>query len=324
MPESRRLQRSSTDKYVAGVAGGFARYFGVDPLLFRIAFFVSVFFGGVGLIAYVAAVVFIPRDDGKPAFMENRSRVFTVAIIAALCIAGVSAVHPPTFVFGPALFGLALLAGAGVLLYRAVGGDLRDDPARIAARAVLALIVLIAGLGMATGIGIIAALGGGVAEAVIAIAGGLGLIAAGLLGGPRWLILPVVVLIMPLAVVNAADLNLRGGVGHRSYSPQTVAAVHPEYKLGAGRLEVDLRRLEVPEDGADVNLRIGMGEAIVRAPADACIATDASIGVGRADLSGPHDQGFDVDVVAPAHRGRVVHLQADVGVGHLDIEGACA
>ena len=38
----RKLTLSTTDKYVGGVAGGLGRYFGVDAMLFRVAFGVSV------------------------------------------------------------------------------------------------------------------------------------------------------------------------------------------------------------------------------------------------------------------------------------------
>ena len=41
-PGVRRLTRSSSDKLIGGVAGGLGRYFGVDPILFRIAFVVRV------------------------------------------------------------------------------------------------------------------------------------------------------------------------------------------------------------------------------------------------------------------------------------------
>ena len=60
--------------------------------------------------------------------------------------------------------------------------------------------------------------------AAIAIFAGLMLITAGFLGGPRWLILPVTVLVLPLAVVSAADIDLTGGAGESAYRPATVAA----------------------------------------------------------------------------------------------------
>ena len=42
-PEApRKLTLSTSDKYVWGVAGGLGRYFGVDAMLFRVAFGVSV------------------------------------------------------------------------------------------------------------------------------------------------------------------------------------------------------------------------------------------------------------------------------------------
>src|SRR5690242_5742563 len=99
----RRLTRSATNKYVAGVGGGLGRYFGLDPVLFRVAFAVSMVFGGIGIVAYIAAWAFLPTDDGQPAFMENRSRAFTVVAVAVLGIAAFSVLRPPGFVLGPGL-----------------------------------------------------------------------------------------------------------------------------------------------------------------------------------------------------------------------------
>src|SRR3954447_17496141 len=62
-PKSRRLTRSSSDRVIAGVAGGLGRYFSVDPVVVRVAFIVGSFFGGAGFIAYIAAWVLVPSDD---------------------------------------------------------------------------------------------------------------------------------------------------------------------------------------------------------------------------------------------------------------------
>src|SRR3954471_391524 len=62
-PSSRRLTRSSSDRVIAGVAGGLGRYFSIDPVVVRIAFIVGSFFGGAGLIAYIATWVLVPSDD---------------------------------------------------------------------------------------------------------------------------------------------------------------------------------------------------------------------------------------------------------------------
>ena len=320
---TRRLSRSSDDHMIAGVAGGLGRYFALDPVLFRIAFGISILFGGIGLLAYIALVAFLPHDDGRPSWIEGRSRVTTVVAMVCMAIAAVSILSPPAFVFGPWLLCLAVLGLLAVLLYRAFGGERGDDAAQIIARGTLVLLVLIAALGAATAVGFVAAVGGGVAVAIIAIVAGLSLIAAGLLGGPLWLMLPAVVLVLPLAVVSAAGIDLHGGVGERTDRPATVAEIKPEYRVGVGKMTVDLRRLDLPAGNTDVNVVVGVGEAVVRVPDNACVSTDAQIGAGQADvIDGDGESGIDVNVDNRAKTASrpVVHVNADIGVGHLQID----
>src|SRR3712207_7397152 len=48
-----RLTRSRDDRMIAGVAGGVAKYFNVDPVIVRIVAIVLVFFGGAGALLYL-------------------------------------------------------------------------------------------------------------------------------------------------------------------------------------------------------------------------------------------------------------------------------
>jgi phage shock protein PspC (stress-responsive transcriptional regulator) len=320
---TRKLSRSTEDHMIAGVAGGLGRYFGLDPVLFRIAFGISIFFGGIGLLAYIALVAFLPHDDGRPSWIEGRSRATTVVATICLAIAAISILGPPTFVLGPTLLCLAVLGLLAALLYRAFGGKRDDDAAQIIARGTLVLLVLIAALGAATAVGFVAALGGGVAVAIIAIVAGVSLLAAGLLGGPLWLMLPAIVLVVPLAVVSAADIDLHGGVGERTDRPATVAQIKPEYRVGVGKMTLDLRRVDLPSGNTDVKLVVGVGEAVVQVPDNACVFTDAQIGAGQADVVDAHGQsGLDVNVNdgADSVSRPVVHVNADIGVGHLEIQ----
>ena len=50
--ESKRLYRSQTDRKFAGVAGGLAEYFVMDPLLIRLVFVVLALAGGGGFILF--------------------------------------------------------------------------------------------------------------------------------------------------------------------------------------------------------------------------------------------------------------------------------
>ncbi len=62
-----RLERSTTNKVVAGVCGGIAEYLQVDPTLVRVLFVIgSVLSGGLGVLGYIALVLFMPLP-GQPA-----------------------------------------------------------------------------------------------------------------------------------------------------------------------------------------------------------------------------------------------------------------
>ena len=61
----KKLSRSDENKMLAGVCGGIAEYFGVDPTLIRLAWVVFSLLGGSGLLAYILAAIIIPRDDSN-------------------------------------------------------------------------------------------------------------------------------------------------------------------------------------------------------------------------------------------------------------------
>ncbi len=59
----RRLYRSRDERMVAGVAGGLAHYFNVDPTLVRLAFVAFTLAGsGSGLLAYLILSIIMPLE----------------------------------------------------------------------------------------------------------------------------------------------------------------------------------------------------------------------------------------------------------------------
>ncbi|MDX1690345.1 MAG: PspC domain-containing protein [Acidimicrobiia bacterium] len=69
MPDTRtRIYRSRDDRMIAGVAGGLARYLGVDPVIVRLAF-IALAFAAAGVLAYIVAWIVIPEEpaDGPHA-----------------------------------------------------------------------------------------------------------------------------------------------------------------------------------------------------------------------------------------------------------------
>lgn len=55
----KKFYRSSTDRFIAGVASGVAEYFEVDPIIVRLLFLALLFSGGF-IVAYVIAWLFVP------------------------------------------------------------------------------------------------------------------------------------------------------------------------------------------------------------------------------------------------------------------------
>ena len=62
MSNQTRLTRPRNGRMIAGVAAAFANRTGIDVGLVRLAFVVSLFFGGLGLAAYIAAWILIPEE----------------------------------------------------------------------------------------------------------------------------------------------------------------------------------------------------------------------------------------------------------------------
>jgi phage shock protein C len=59
---NRRLYRCRENRVLAGVAAGLAEYFDLDPTLVRVLWFVSIFFGGLGLLLYIGMAIIVPIE----------------------------------------------------------------------------------------------------------------------------------------------------------------------------------------------------------------------------------------------------------------------
>jgi phage shock protein PspC (stress-responsive transcriptional regulator) len=88
-----RIRRSRTDRKIAGVAGGIARHFDVDPLLVRVGLVLLAIFGGGGILVYVAGWLLIPEEGSDDGIIrtDHRTRTVVLAVvggIAALSLVG--------------------------------------------------------------------------------------------------------------------------------------------------------------------------------------------------------------------------------------------
>jgi phage shock protein PspC (stress-responsive transcriptional regulator) len=72
---AKRLFRSRKDALIAGVCGGLAEYFDVDPSLVRLVFILAVFLGGAGLVVYIVAWFIVPENPEQSptaSFVKNQ------------------------------------------------------------------------------------------------------------------------------------------------------------------------------------------------------------------------------------------------------------
>jgi phage shock protein PspC (stress-responsive transcriptional regulator) len=322
-PPPRRLYRTRDDRVIAGVCGGIARYFNVDPVLVRVGAVALAFLGGAGLLAYLAAVLLIPKEGegGQPPEAPSRGLVITgaVLLIVAACV-----VLPFRGGWGPGwgIVPLGFLALAGLFVWRLASGQRPQGDARAILRAMalgLALIALCVVLAI-SGAWAAAAGGNGVVAGIV-IAAGIALIAGAFYGSwARWLILPALALALPAGVVAAANLDVRGGTGEVTYTPASAAEVHDSYRLGVGHLVVDLRDARLTPGDHPIKIRLGVGGAELLVPPGVCVATKNHVGIGGTAVFNRNGGGIDTDWSddrsAPEGTPRVV-VDGDIGIGAL-------
>ena len=71
--QGKRLVRSRNDRIIAGVAGGLAATFNIDPLLVRIVLLALAFLNGFGVLLYLALWLLVPNEDS--AVVDAREQV---------------------------------------------------------------------------------------------------------------------------------------------------------------------------------------------------------------------------------------------------------
>jgi phage shock protein PspC (stress-responsive transcriptional regulator) len=118
-PSTKRLERSSSHRVIAGVSGGLGRYFDLNPAFFRVGFVVLTLLGGAGILIYLAALLILPEEGKERSIAEEvlagrRERPWP---LVGLGLAGVALAVLFSRAMPAAGFGwvLVLLAGLAIL-----------------------------------------------------------------------------------------------------------------------------------------------------------------------------------------------------------------
>jgi phage shock protein PspC (stress-responsive transcriptional regulator) len=120
-PSIKRLERSSSDRVIAGVAGGLGRYFDLNPTFFRLGFVVLTLLGGAGILIYLAALLVMPDEGQERSIAEDvlarrRERPWPLVGLG-LAAAALAVLLSRATLWPAASFGwvLVLLAGLAIL-----------------------------------------------------------------------------------------------------------------------------------------------------------------------------------------------------------------
>jgi phage shock protein C len=63
-----KLYRSRRQRIIAGVAGGLAQYFNIDPIIVRVLFVVITLLHGMGIILYIILWIVVPEEPFEIAY----------------------------------------------------------------------------------------------------------------------------------------------------------------------------------------------------------------------------------------------------------------
>ncbi len=342
---------------VAGVAGGLARHLDIDPLIVRVAFVVLTFFGGAGLLLYIACWLLVPEEgsDWARVALDRRSRTVALVLVGALVV---------VILLGHTWWGSGypwgVLIVAGLVALVATAFPRRDKGARSQGltdpgavppdgqtqtyavppvrveqpRPVnprkkgpilfwFALAVMAVALGV---LGVVDLAGASVAPsaypALVLALSGVFLLLGAFWGRAGGLIL---VGLLAAGTTVGATIGDRWDPHTTTVVPTGATQVQSSYSMDVGELVVDLSGVRDPKalDGREITVSGNVGHLEVVVPADVTVMADTHVtGVGGINAFGRDGGGVDTRLTA-LHSGGPgaprLTLDVDLHVGGIDV-----
>jgi hypothetical protein len=132
--------------------------------------------------------------------------------------------------------------------------------------------------------------------------------------------LAALLLVLVAAFLATFDVHLRDGVGERTFAPASVDDLRGEYVLGIGELVLDLRSVAFPPGETRLRTRVDAGKIRVLFPRDVALRVSADARIGEIRLPGRRVEGWEVGEQLGETGLRVLVLNAEVGIGEIQIE----
>jgi phage shock protein PspC (stress-responsive transcriptional regulator) len=287
---AKRLERSRSDRMLAGVSGGLARYFEIHPAVFRVGFVVLTLLGGAGILIYLAAALVMP-DEGQEdsvataALRSRRDRPWPVIGLALVGVAVALLLARATLWPHGDVWWLLLLAGGAILWITRHGtsGAASADPKELAADDSRRMRRVFKRIAIALG--------------------------------------TIVALILVAAAVFAAifHVHLGRGIGDRNYVVTGSDELRRNYRLGIGDMKVDLSNVRFKVGETRVGTRVDVGDLLVVVPQNVALQVRGDAQLGQVEVLGESADGRNVDRNVDQAGKRVLALDAHVGVGRVRV-----
>jgi phage shock protein PspC (stress-responsive transcriptional regulator) len=282
----KRLERSRSDRMLAGVCGGLARYFDIHTAVYRVGFVVLTLLGGAGILIYLAAALVMP-DEGETdsvataALRSRRERPWPLVGLALVGVAVASLLARATFWPQGDAWWLLLLAGAAILWITRHGMATAPpaDASALALEDSRRMRRLFKRIAIAFGM--------------------------------------IVALVLVAAAVFAAifHVHLGRGIGDRNYVVAGTDELRRNYRLGIGDLTVDLSKVQFKVGETHVGTRVDVGELRVVVPRNVALKVHGDAQLGQVEVLSDSADGRNVDRSVDQAGRRVLVLDAHVGAG---------
>jgi phage shock protein PspC (stress-responsive transcriptional regulator) len=132
--------------------------------------------------------------------------------------------------------------------------------------------------------------------------------------------LAVLVLVLVAAFLATFDVHVRDGIDERTFAPASASDLDGSYELGIGELVFDLRSTEFAAGETRLDVRVDAGRIRVLLPEDVALRAVTEARLGELDVLGRRVEGWQVDERIDEMGPRVLVLDAEVGIGEIEIE----
>ena len=264
------------------MCGGIAERFEVDATIVRVAFVVAACLWGVGAIVYLALWALVPTTDAP---------------------GGAPASEPAEEPSGPPWVSYVLLTAAlflGLVISTSWWGGPRWGGGLGLAWLLVLFVVVVVALRRPTRRPTL---------------------------GRVLLTLAVIVLSLVILVTGAffgavaiTGVPLTGGIGQRVVQPTTPSELHPTYRLAVGSLTVDLTHVPLGSVVRTVTASVAVGQLVVDVPRGVVVDVDAHSGIGSVDYGASGPAAFAVPLTAFGPARPQLVIDAQVGIGRIQLQ----